>query len=55
MIAGGTLADKVAAFTSLLLQDPVHNVSRLENMVNSLKKKDRRETTAVFGITSFVS
>lgn len=49
MVSGGTLADRVAALTTLLQQDPIHNIMQLESVVSALKKKDRRETITVFG------
>ena len=49
MASSGTLADRAAALSTLIQEDVVHNISSLENMVNMVKKKDRRESMAAIG------
>ncbi|CAD5120512.1 DgyrCDS9078 [Dimorphilus gyrociliatus] len=43
VLSGGTLKDKTAALTLLIQESPLHNLPNLDNLINMVKKKGRRE------------
>lgn len=49
VMSKGTLSDKVAAYTVLVQDDPVCNLSTIQNMVNLVKVGKKKECLIVMG------
>lgn len=49
VMSKGTLADKIAAYTLLIQDDPVCNLSTLHNLINMVKVGKKKECTLVIG------
>lgn len=49
VVSSGTLGDRSAALVTLVQEDPVHNLTHLDNLVNMVLRKDRRESMAAIG------
>lgn len=43
MLSSGTLTDKLGAMTSLVQNDPVHNLDIIDNLFTMANKKGKRE------------
>ena len=49
VLTSGTLKDKMAAWTLMIQEAPVHNIASLEHLIAMVAKKGRREALMALG------